>query len=261
MSPTDELFLAPKHPYTAALLSAVPVADPRIRSKMQPLEGDVPSPANPPSGCHFHPRCPFATDLCRQQAPDLEEVQPNHFVACHRGKPSYHCLASQSQPDPSRNMLFSADQKVNVDGQGTLTESLQTVDSTVQSEKDGPLGCAISSSMALLALIFNPYLNPEDFHRSMQALLRTGVTNVLPTLITADKDDLYRNFEALERARAISPIAKMMVRGYHLEGPFLNPAQVCRLSSFSVHGKAILGKVCELASCSRKSNQAADCGS
>jgi oligopeptide/dipeptide ABC transporter ATP-binding protein len=84
MSPTDELFLAPKHPYTAALLSAVPVADPRIRSKMQPLEGDVPSPSNPPSGCHFHPRCPFATDLCRQQVPDLEEVQPNHFVACHR---------------------------------------------------------------------------------------------------------------------------------------------------------------------------------
>ena len=84
MSPTDELFLAPKHPYTAALLSAVPVADPRIRSKMKPLEGDVPSPSNPPSGCYFHPRCPFATDLCRQQAPDLEEVRPNHFVACHR---------------------------------------------------------------------------------------------------------------------------------------------------------------------------------
>ncbi|MBT90521.1 MAG: peptide ABC transporter ATP-binding protein [Deltaproteobacteria bacterium] len=84
MSPTDELFLAPKHPYTAALLSAVPVADPRIRSKMQPLEGDVPSPTNPPSGCYFHPRCPFATDLCRQQAPDLEEIRPNHFVACHR---------------------------------------------------------------------------------------------------------------------------------------------------------------------------------
>ena len=84
MSPTDELFLAPKHPYTAALLSAVPVADPRIRSKIQPLEGDVPSPSNPPSGCHFHPRCPFATDLCRQQAPDLEEVRPYHFVACHR---------------------------------------------------------------------------------------------------------------------------------------------------------------------------------
>ena len=84
MSPTDELFLAPKHPYNAALLSAVPVADPRIRSKMKPLEGDVPSPSNPPSGCYFHPRCPFATDLCRQQAPDLEEVRPYHFVACHR---------------------------------------------------------------------------------------------------------------------------------------------------------------------------------
>ena len=96
MSPTDELFLAPKHPYTAALLSAVPVADPRIRSKMQPLEGDVPSPSNPPNGCHFHPRCPFATDLCRQKAPDLEEVQPNHFVACHRQ--AELALSGVSQP-------------------------------------------------------------------------------------------------------------------------------------------------------------------
>jgi peptide/nickel transport system ATP-binding protein len=84
MSPTDELFQSPKHPYTAALLSAVPVADPRIRSRMQPLQGDVPSPSNPPNGCHFHPRCSFATELCRQQTPALEEIQPNHYVACHR---------------------------------------------------------------------------------------------------------------------------------------------------------------------------------
>ncbi|HSJ58732.1 MAG TPA: oligopeptide/dipeptide ABC transporter ATP-binding protein [Anaerolineae bacterium] len=84
LAPTRELFYNPLHPYTAALLSAVPVADPRIRSAMTPLEGDVPSPANPPSGCYFHPRCPYAIDVCRTDAPPLVELRPNHFVACHR---------------------------------------------------------------------------------------------------------------------------------------------------------------------------------
>ncbi|GAB4530731.1 MAG: dipeptide ABC transporter ATP-binding protein [Anaerolineae bacterium] len=85
-APTQELFYYPKHPYTAALMSAVPVADPRVRSKMIPLEGDVPSPANPPSGCYFHPRCPYAIDTCRTQAPVLEEISPNHYVSCHRSR-------------------------------------------------------------------------------------------------------------------------------------------------------------------------------
>ncbi|KAA3661061.1 MAG: ATP-binding cassette domain-containing protein [Chloroflexi bacterium] len=83
-APTDELYFRPRHPYTAALMSAVPVADPRVRSAMTPLEGDVPSPANPPSGCYFHPRCPFAVDVCSQESPALEEITPNHFVSCHR---------------------------------------------------------------------------------------------------------------------------------------------------------------------------------
>ncbi len=85
-APTDELFNAPKHPYTAALMSAVPVPDPRIRSKMIPLEGDVPSPANPPSGCYFHPRCPHVVDVCRTDPPELEEISPNHYVSCHRAR-------------------------------------------------------------------------------------------------------------------------------------------------------------------------------
>jgi peptide/nickel transport system ATP-binding protein len=85
-APTEELFYFPKHPYTAALMSAVPVADPRVRSKMIPLEGDVPSPANPPSGCYFHPRCPFAVDICRTQTPVLEEISPNHYVSCFRAR-------------------------------------------------------------------------------------------------------------------------------------------------------------------------------
>lgn len=84
MAPTEELFYCPKHPYTAALMSAVPVPDPRIRSAMTPLEGEVPSPANPPSGCYFHPRCRYTIDRCRQEAPQLEEISRNHFVSCHR---------------------------------------------------------------------------------------------------------------------------------------------------------------------------------
>jgi peptide/nickel transport system ATP-binding protein len=83
-APTDELYFQPRHPYTAALMAAVPVADPRVRSAMTPLEGDVPSPANPPSGCYFHPRCLYAVDVCVSETPSLEEITPNHFVSCHR---------------------------------------------------------------------------------------------------------------------------------------------------------------------------------
>jgi oligopeptide/dipeptide ABC transporter ATP-binding protein len=85
-APTDELYRAPRHPYTAALMAAVPVADPRIRSGMTPLQGDVPSPANPPSGCYFHPRCPHAVDLCVSKAPALEEISPGRFVSFHRAR-------------------------------------------------------------------------------------------------------------------------------------------------------------------------------
>lgn len=85
-APTEELFYRPQHPYTAALMSAVPVADPRVRSRMTPLEGDVPSPADPPSGCYFHPRCPHAVEICSTQTPTLEEISPNHHVSCHRAR-------------------------------------------------------------------------------------------------------------------------------------------------------------------------------
>jgi peptide/nickel transport system ATP-binding protein len=97
-APTDELYFQPRHPYTAALMSAVPVADPRVRSAMTPLEGDVPSPANPPSGCYFHPRCPFAIDVCSQETPALKEITPNHFVSCHRA----HELELAGVGDPQR---------------------------------------------------------------------------------------------------------------------------------------------------------------
>jgi len=81
---TDEIFSAPKHPYTAALLSAVPEPDPRTRSQRIVLQGEVANPASPPSGCYFHPRCPHAVDVCRTQAPAWQEISRGHFVSCHR---------------------------------------------------------------------------------------------------------------------------------------------------------------------------------
>jgi peptide/nickel transport system ATP-binding protein len=84
LAATDQLFGAPKHPYTAALLSAVPEPDPRIRARRIVLEGDVANPAAPPSGCYFHPRCPHAAAICRTETPVWREAAPAHFVACHR---------------------------------------------------------------------------------------------------------------------------------------------------------------------------------
>jgi oligopeptide/dipeptide ABC transporter ATP-binding protein len=77
------LFARPQHPYTEALLSAVPVPDPTVRPRRIILEGDVPSPINPPSGCHFHTRCPYAEPRCKTETPPMREVAPSHFAACH----------------------------------------------------------------------------------------------------------------------------------------------------------------------------------
>ncbi len=77
------LFTDPQHPYTEALLSAVPIPDPRLRRKKLVLQGDVPSPIQPPSGCHFHTRCPYAEERCRLESPPLREIAPGHQVACH----------------------------------------------------------------------------------------------------------------------------------------------------------------------------------
>jgi len=83
-APTRELFAEPKHPYTRALLSAIPSLDPDHRGHAQKLEGEIPSPTNPPPGCKFQTRCPYATDHCRQEEPKLESVGGEHEVACHR---------------------------------------------------------------------------------------------------------------------------------------------------------------------------------
>jgi peptide/nickel transport system ATP-binding protein len=84
MARTDEIFYAPRHPYTEALLSAVPKPDPRLRSQRIVLEGEVADPAHPPSGCYFHPRCRYATEVCSTETPVQEEISPSHFVSCHR---------------------------------------------------------------------------------------------------------------------------------------------------------------------------------
>ena len=82
-APKSILFDNPLHPYTKALMSAIPIPNPNIEKKRIILKGDVPSPINPPSGCRFHTRCPVATDICSAKEPDLVEVGPQHYVSCH----------------------------------------------------------------------------------------------------------------------------------------------------------------------------------
>ncbi|MDQ3005849.1 MAG: ABC transporter ATP-binding protein [Chloroflexota bacterium] len=78
----EELFRNPMHPYTQALMSAIPVPNPRLKRQRTILKGDVPSPLNPPKGCRFHPRCPVAMEICSQEEPEFKELRPDHWVAC-----------------------------------------------------------------------------------------------------------------------------------------------------------------------------------
>jgi peptide/nickel transport system ATP-binding protein len=83
---SEELYSAPLHPYTEALLSAVPKADPLYKSDRIVMQGDVADPSNPPSGCYFHPRCRYAQEICKLTNPEMREVRHDHFVACHRAE-------------------------------------------------------------------------------------------------------------------------------------------------------------------------------
>jgi peptide/nickel transport system ATP-binding protein len=83
MAPAEDLYYNPKMPYTEALLAAIPKPDPRNRTRPVRLPGEVPSPANPPSGCYFHPRCPYAQEICKKERPELRLVGPEHYAACH----------------------------------------------------------------------------------------------------------------------------------------------------------------------------------
>ncbi len=80
----EDIFRNPLHPYTQALFSAVPNPDPTVKAQRIKLEGDIPSPANPPKGCRFHTRCPYATEICRHVPPEYKEYEPGHFAACHK---------------------------------------------------------------------------------------------------------------------------------------------------------------------------------
>jgi len=79
----EAIFNDPKHPYTQALIASVPIADPMLRKKKKVLIGDIPNPKNPPSGCTFHTRCPFAADICKQKIPEMKKINEEQSVACH----------------------------------------------------------------------------------------------------------------------------------------------------------------------------------
>ncbi len=83
IAPSTQIYANPKHPYTEALMSAIPIPDPTVRRERIVLEGDVPSPMNPPSGCRFHTRCRYAEDICRKDEPELLHLGQDHWVACH----------------------------------------------------------------------------------------------------------------------------------------------------------------------------------
>ena len=79
----EELYQNPQHPYTKALIAAIPIPDPKKRKELSVIQGEIPSNVNIPTGCKFHPRCPFAKDICKQKEPEYREIQKNHFVRCH----------------------------------------------------------------------------------------------------------------------------------------------------------------------------------
>jgi peptide/nickel transport system ATP-binding protein len=82
----QELFHNPKHPYTSALISSLPISDPKQRGERPVLEGEIANPSNPPAGCYFHPRCPFAVDRCKVEAPPLQKISSGRLVSCHRAE-------------------------------------------------------------------------------------------------------------------------------------------------------------------------------
>lgn len=86
MANAEALYTNPLHPYTEALMSSVPKADPLYKSERILMQGDVADPSNPPSGCYFHPRCQYVKDICKQQPPEFRELKPDHFVSCHRAE-------------------------------------------------------------------------------------------------------------------------------------------------------------------------------
>jgi peptide/nickel transport system ATP-binding protein len=109
LAESKALFTRPRHPYTEALLSAIPKPDPDLRMQRITLPGEVASPANPPSGCHFHPRCRYAVERCSLEAPAWREQSPGHFVACHRADELELAGVPSSEELPERTPLTHAE--------------------------------------------------------------------------------------------------------------------------------------------------------
>ncbi len=108
-APTRELFTRPRHPYTSALLSAIPSLDPDDDSVSDKLEGEIPSPTNPPPGCKFNTRCRFATDRCREEVPELRELSPNHFASCHFAEEfDFTRVHGEPEPEPAKSKAKTA---------------------------------------------------------------------------------------------------------------------------------------------------------
>jgi oligopeptide/dipeptide ABC transporter ATP-binding protein len=97
---SDDLFARPLHPYTQALLSAVPVPDPTRKRTRIVLEGDVPTPVNPPKGCHFHPRCRYAEEICKTDAPGITDAGQGHTFRCHVAARQFPATATEPVVDP-----------------------------------------------------------------------------------------------------------------------------------------------------------------
>jgi oligopeptide/dipeptide ABC transporter ATP-binding protein len=97
---TSELLHHPLHPYTQILFASTPVADPTTRKDTSMARGDIPSPTNPPTGCAYHTRCPLAVAICREQEPRLNELSPNHYVACHLAEKGQSSLGIATVDDP-----------------------------------------------------------------------------------------------------------------------------------------------------------------
>ena len=117
LAPVDALFARPRHPYAEALMRSIPMPDPLAKKKHRPLEGGVPDPSRPPGGCHFHPRCPYAKDVCRVERPQLVEspAEPGHYAACHLSEgmalQGYEEIRAERQVEPGEKGggVFGAD--------------------------------------------------------------------------------------------------------------------------------------------------------
>ena len=120
LAPAEDLFANPRHPYTRALLSAIPLPQPRARRQGQLLQGDVPSPIDPPSGCHLHPRCAYAIDRCRTERPELTAGGAGHATACHRWRelPPAAAAAMIEPPRPRLERLMARFAR-RIDGLGS----------------------------------------------------------------------------------------------------------------------------------------------